>query len=61
VAKNKALGRGLSALIGENATGKGKAGEGRLRELRIADIGVSRRQPRRNFDEVELQELAQSI
>jgi ParB family chromosome partitioning protein len=61
VAKNKALGRGLSALIGENATGKGKAGEGRLRELRIADIGVSRRQPRRNFDEAELQELARSI
>jgi ParB family chromosome partitioning protein len=61
VAKNKALGRGLSALIGENATGEGKAGEGRLRELKIADIGVSRRQPRRNFDEAELQELARSI
>jgi ParB family chromosome partitioning protein len=61
VAKKKALGRGLSALIGENAAGEGRAGEGRLRELKIADIGVSRRQPRRSFDEAELQELAQSI
>jgi ParB family chromosome partitioning protein len=61
VAKNKALGRGLSALIGDVAVGEGKAGEGRLRELRIADIAVSRRQPRRSFDEGELQELAQSI
>jgi hypothetical protein len=40
VAKKKALGRGLSALIGENAAGDGRAGEGRLRELKIADIGV---------------------
>jgi len=61
VAKNKALGRGLSALIGDVAVGEGKAGEGRLRELRIADIAVSRRQPRRSFDEGELQELAESI
>jgi ParB family chromosome partitioning protein len=60
VAKNKALGRGLSALISDGG-GEGKAGEGRLRELKITDIGVSRRQPRRNFDEAELQELAQSI
>lgn len=61
MAKNKALGRGLSALIGDVAVGEGKAGEGRLRELRIADIAVSRRQPRRSFDEGELQELAESI
>ena len=61
MAKNKALGRGLSALIGDLAVGEGKAGEGRLRELRIADIAVSRRQPRRSFDEGELQELAESI
>ena len=61
MAKNKALGRGLSALIGDVAVGEGKAGEGRLRELRIADIAVSRRQPRRSFDGGELQELAESI
>ena len=61
MAKNKALGRGLSALIGDVAVGEGKAGEGRLRELRIADIAVSRRQPRRSFDGRELQELAESI
>ena len=37
------------------------AGEGRLRELPLADISVNRRQPRRTFADDELQELAASI
>ena len=37
------------------------AGESRLRDLPVADIAASSRQPRRSFDEAELQELAESI
>jgi ParB family chromosome partitioning protein len=54
VSDNKALGKGLSALLGERL-------EGRVGEILVADIAVSSRQPRRSFDEEELQELAQSI
>ena len=68
MASNKAaLGRGLAALIGESklANGglamRGHAAEGRLRELRLDEIMVNRRQPRRTFDTAELQELADSI
>jgi ParB family transcriptional regulator, chromosome partitioning protein len=65
VDRKKALGRGLGALIGENRAALAKAGaaggEGRLRELELADIQVNRRQPRRTFDEAELAELAASI
>jgi len=43
------------------ATGAGAGGQGRLRDLPVADIAPSSRQPRRNFDAAELQELADSI
>ena len=62
-----ALGRGLAALIGESKLARGElamsdhAAEGRLRELRLDEIMVNRRQPRRTFDVTELQELADSI
>jgi len=46
---------------GGGATGFGAAGESRLRDLPVADIAPSSRQPRRNFAESELQELADSI
>ena len=51
----KALGKGLGALIGESRAALGRSGagaapgEGRLRELPLADISVNRRQPRRTF------------
>ena len=64
MAEKKRLGRGLSALIGERAAAAGTpaaAAEGRLRDLPVADISPSSRQPRRSFDEAELQELADSI
>lgn len=61
----KALGKGLGALIGEGRSALGRAGgaggEGRLRELPLAEIAVNRRQPRRNFSADELEELAASI
>ena len=63
--EKKALGKGLGALIGEGRSALGRAGgaggEGRLRELPLAEIAVNRRQPRRNFSADELEELAASI
>lgn len=64
-AKKRALGRGLGALIGEGSAALARAGtapgEGRLRDLSLDVIAVSRRQPRRAFDPDELAELAASI
>lgn len=66
-AGKKALGKGLGALIGESRAALGRSGavptlgEGRLRELPLADISVNRRQPRRTFADDELRELAASI
>jgi ParB family chromosome partitioning protein len=52
-------------LIGEGRSALGRAGgaggEGRLRELPLAEITVNRRQPRRAFAADELEELAASI
>ncbi len=63
--EKKALGKGLGALIGEGRSALGRAGgaggEGRLRELPLAEIAVNRRQPRRTFAADELEELAASI
>jgi ParB family chromosome partitioning protein len=65
VRDKKALGKGLGALIGEGRSSLGRAGgaggEGRLRELPLAEITVTRRQPRRTFAADELEELAASI
>jgi ParB family chromosome partitioning protein len=65
VREKKALGKGLGALIGEGRSTLGRAGgaggEGRLRELPLAEIAVNRRQPRRVFAADELEELAASI
>jgi ParB family chromosome partitioning protein len=55
----KALGRGLSALIGEEVKPK-ESSEGFL-ELDIDLIKSNPDQPRKNFPELELDELAQSI
>jgi len=67
----KRLGRGLSALIAERGAAAGgavagvpgapPAAEGRMRELPVAEIAASSRQPRRVFDPDELAELAASI
>jgi ParB family transcriptional regulator, chromosome partitioning protein len=58
--KEKALGKGLAALIRDSKLAEG-GGQGRLREMPVTDIAVSRRQPRRMFAADELQELAESV
>jgi ParB family chromosome partitioning protein len=58
----KGLGMGLSALLGEQARAPaaGESAEG-VREIEIARIRPNPRQPRMQFDEEALDELAQSI
>ena len=59
---NKA--KGLAALIDtENVkdTGKGNSTEDGVLKLNISQVEPTREQPRKNFDEDELQELAESI
>ena len=70
--KPQALGRGLGALLGETrreeplvapepGAGVGSAAAGGLAMLAISDIEPHPEQPRRNFDEAALDELAASI
>ncbi|MCW8125387.1 ParB/RepB/Spo0J family partition protein [Microbulbifer halophilus] len=69
-AKRKALGKNLSHLIGDNASeaiavasgdGGGESVDGELRELPIEFLQRGRYQPRRDFPQESLQELADSI
>ncbi len=55
-----ALGRGLSALLGDTAVDRGPANDG-VREIAIADISADPDQPRRFFDSESIDELAASI
>jgi ParB family chromosome partitioning protein len=59
-AKRQPLGRGLAALFGE---AEGRAGDGgaSVREVAIELIRPGAFQPRRHFDEAELEALAQSV
>ncbi|MBU3914549.1 ParB N-terminal domain-containing protein, partial [bacterium] len=59
--ERKALGRGFGALLKsvDEYTSQDK-GSG-VFEVDIEEISVNPKQPRRNIDEVKLQELAQSI
>jgi len=57
MAQRKALGRGLSALLG---TSEAETSE-QLREIDIDRILPNTQQPRKNFDEIGLNELADSI
>ncbi|MEZ5125512.1 MAG: ParB/RepB/Spo0J family partition protein [Thermoleophilia bacterium] len=63
MSSKKALGKGLGALIGESrgSLNLGEVGDSRLREIPVGEIVVNRRQPRRTFDPLELEELAASI
>lgn len=58
--QQKGLGKGLSALFGENIEVKAKPME-EMSEIRIADIVPNPTQPRTEFDEEALKELAESI
>ena len=55
-----ALGRGLSALLGDSDIERGPANDG-VREIAIVDILPDPDQPRRFFDSEALDELAASI
>lgn len=60
----RGLGRGLSALLGENTAQAGEAGaagEAGMRETPIELIRRNPDQPRRHFVEADLEELASSI
>jgi len=64
--KRAGLGRGLDALLGNSAVSEGKTqttptGNGGLRELAVDLISRSPYQPRTDFNEEALQELADSI
>lgn len=54
--KNRGLGRGLESLFSDNAVP-----ENGVTELKITDIEPNRDQPRKEFDEAALSELADSI
>lgn len=58
--ETKRLGRGLEALLGP-MTKDDVAANGGLRELAVSAIGPNPYQPRREFDETQLKELADSI
>jgi ParB family chromosome partitioning protein len=59
-ARRQPLGRGLSALFGETTSRAGDSG-GSVREVAIELIRPGAVQPRRHFDEAELEALAQSV
>ena len=58
--KQKGLGRGLDALFGGNIEVKAKPME-EMAEIRLSDIVPNPTQPRTEFDEEALEELAESI
>ena len=55
-AKKRSLGRGLDALLDDNASQ-----ESGVTSLRISLLEPNRAQPRKDFDQRQLQELADSI
>ncbi len=59
-ARRKSLGRGLSALFGEEPGGPGDAGR-QLRMLPVEFLRAGRYQPRRAFDEEQIAALAESV
>jgi len=62
MAKKKALGRGLGALIGDaNELGRNSKASASIMEVDIVDIEANPWQPRTSFDEEKLNELAISI
>ena len=59
-AARRRLGRGLEALLGPTSTAEAQA-EGTLRQIPVRDIRPNPYQPRRDFDEEALAELAASL
>lgn len=63
MAKKTGLGKGLDALFGENSILEERIDETgeKIQNLKVIEIEPNRNQPRRQFDEEALEELAQSI
>ena len=59
--KKKGLGRGLSALFGDEPQVKKNTEVKSINNVHISDLTRNPYQPRQNFSEVKLEELAQSI
>lgn len=64
--KKNALGRGLGALLSDSETqeksgSKDQRGSGGINEIPVEQVDVNPFQPREQFDEVSLKELAESI
>ena len=58
--QKKVLGRGLSALLGDAATVGRSSDTGFIQPIDIDKIQINPLQPRKDFDEVSLKELAKS-
>ena len=61
VSKGKALGKGLSALIGEKPIFEERSGNGQIIHVPATKIAANPHQPRKVFTEEALAELAESI
>ena len=61
MSKKKGLGRGLSALFGDPKTNKKREEKNALNTISISDLARNPYQPRMNFSEEKLAELANSI
>ena len=59
--RKKGLGRGLSALFGDEKIREKQTESGTLNKLSISDLSRNPYQPRQNFSEAKLNELASSI
>ena len=62
MAKNTGLGKGLGALLSTNIVEEEKIQDGEvIQNLKIIEVEPNKEQPRRNFDEESIEELASSI
>ncbi|MBA4287193.1 MAG: chromosome partitioning protein ParB [Xanthomonadaceae bacterium] len=59
--KKRGLGRGLDALLGSSQPQAGESAGDELRELPLEQLSAGRHQPRRVFDQAQLEALAESI
>ena len=59
--KKKGLGRGLSALFGDQSPTEKESNKEVISAVSISDLSRNKYQPRQKFNEVKLEELSQSI
>ena len=59
--KKKGLGRGLSALFGDSKPKERSSENNQISKVSISDLSRNPYQPRQNFKEEKLEELANSI